>query len=298
MDLLISIGKRITYTVLYSILYLYSPKEAKWAVGKFAASLPLNPFSKSITPPGRISILFGSDEGKMGGWKWLGKLKNRGLKPCHKVLDVGCGAGNMAIPLTTYLDKAQGGSYDGFDIVPHGIKFCQRRITPKFPHFNFQRADICNRFYNPKGRYKASEYRFPFNDNVFDMVYLNSVFTHLLTHDMKHYMSEISRVLKNGGKSFITYCLLNDETKNLMVSKGSYFNFCYRIDEASYTVDPKVPETVVAYEDTYILEQYRMSCLNLSEIHYGRWRADKSSDHTINENCWDHQDLVIAVKVK
>ena len=204
----------------------------------------------------------------------------------------------MAIPLTTYLDGVQGGSYDGFDIVPHGIKFCQRRITPKFPHFHFQQADIYNRFYNPKGRYKASEYRFPFNDNVFDMVYLTSVFTHMFTQDVKHYMSEICRVLKPGGKSFITYCLLNDETKNLMMSKVSHFNFCYQIDERSYTANPNVPERVVAYDDAYILELYRMYCLDLCELHYGCWRVYKSSDHTLSENYWDYQDLVVAVKVE
>ena len=283
MDLLISIGKRII------------PKPAKWAVGRFAASLPFNPFSKSITPPRRLSLLYGADERKKE-WKWLGRLRDHGLKPYHKVLDVGCGAGRTAIPLTTYLSRAQGGSYDGFDIVPHGIKFCQRRITPRFPHFNFQQADIYNRFYKPKGRYKASEYRFPFNDNVFDMVYLTSVFTHMLTQDMKHYMSEISRVLKPGGKSFITYFLLNDETKNLMMSKVSQFDFCYQIDERSYTADPNVPEAAVAYDDTYILELYRMYCLNLCELHYGCWRVYKSSDHTLSY--WDYQDLAIAVKVE
>jgi ubiquinone/menaquinone biosynthesis C-methylase UbiE len=282
MDFLISIGKRVI------------PKSAKWAVGRFVASLPLNPFSKSITPPRRLSLLYGDDEDSAQ----LGRLRHRGLKPYHKVLDVGCGAGRMAIPLTTYLDKAQGGSYDGFDIVPHGIKFCQRRITPKFPHFQFQQADIHNRFYNPKGRYKASEYRFPFNDNIFDMVYLTSVFTHMHTQEVKHYMSEINRVLKPGGKSFITYFLLNDETKNLMMSKVSYFNFCYQIDERCYTADPNVPEAVVAYDDTYILEQYGMYCLNLCELDYGCWRVYKSSDHTLSGNYWDYQDLAIAVKIE
>jgi SAM-dependent methyltransferase len=282
MDFLISIGKRVI------------PKSAKWAVGRFVASLPLNPFSKSITPPRRLSLLYGDDEDSAQ----LGRLRHRGLKPYHKVLDVGCGAGRMAIPLTTYLDKAQGGSYDGFDIVPHGIKFCQRRITPKFPHFHFQQADIHNRFYNPKGRYKASEYRFPFNDNVFDMVYLNSVFTHMLTQDVKHYMSEISRVLKPGGKLFITYFLLNDETKNFMMSKVSSFNFCYQIDERCYTVDPNVPEAVVAYDDAYILELYRMHCLDLCELHYGCWRGHKLSNQTLRQTYWDYQDLTIAVKVQ
>jgi hypothetical protein len=111
-------------------------------------------------------------------------------------------------------------------------------------------------------------------------------------------MSEINRVLKPGGKSFITYFLLNEETKNLMMSKVSYFNFCYQIDERCYTADPNVPEAVIAYDDTCILELYRMYCLNLCELNYGCWRVYKSSDHTLSENYWDYQDLAIAVKVE
>lgn len=38
-----------------------------------------------------------------------------GLKPSDRVLDVGCGIGRLAIPLTQYLD-ARGG-YAGLDIV-------------------------------------------------------------------------------------------------------------------------------------------------------------------------------------
>ena len=41
------------------------------------------------------------------------------LKPSERVLDVGCGIGRMAIPLTKYLDER--GRYEGFDIVAHGI---------------------------------------------------------------------------------------------------------------------------------------------------------------------------------
>ena len=37
------------------------------------------------------------------------------LEPDHRVLDVGCGVGRLAIPLTKYLSRS--GSYNGFDIV-------------------------------------------------------------------------------------------------------------------------------------------------------------------------------------
>src|SRR5262245_2380217 len=52
------------------------------------------------------------------------------LQSNHRVLDVGCGIGRMAVPLTSYL--SQEGEYYGFDIVARGIDWCQNRISPKY----------------------------------------------------------------------------------------------------------------------------------------------------------------------
>ena len=43
-----------------------------------------------------------------------------GLKPDHHVLDVGCGIGRMALPLTTFLSA--GGEYREFDPVGKGSR--------------------------------------------------------------------------------------------------------------------------------------------------------------------------------
>lgn len=50
-----------------------------------------------------------------------------GLTPADRVLDVGCGAGPIAVTLTKYLDSR--GSYEGFDIVTQGINWCRTTIT-------------------------------------------------------------------------------------------------------------------------------------------------------------------------
>jgi ubiquinone/menaquinone biosynthesis C-methylase UbiE len=259
-------------------------------------------FGESLTPPSRLSSFYGKgDAVALGNHMVNSFISIAGLKPDEKVLDVGCGIGRVALPLTGYLGNK--GQYYGFDIVPEGIRWCKKNIEPKFPHFHFQQADVYNRFYNPKGRYKASEYRFPFNDNTFDFIFLTSVFTHMVIQDMENYISEISRVLKPGGKSFITYFLLNDETRKLTTSKVSHFNFCYQIDERCYTVDPTIPEDAIAYDDTYILELLRKCDLNLSELHYGCWRVYRSSDQTLRQKYLSHrpenyQDIIIALKTK
>lgn len=131
-----------------------------------------------LTPPQRTLFVGGYADFKGVGEEFLRYfVELGGLKPHERVLDVGCGIGRMAVPLTTYLDK--NGSYEGFDIVADGIHWCRKKITPKYPHFRFHLADVFNEKYNPHGRYRASEYHFPYERESFDFVFLTSVFTHI-----------------------------------------------------------------------------------------------------------------------
>lgn len=127
---------------------------------------------------------------------------------------MGCGIGRKTIPLTKYLDKT--GRYEGFDIIKTEVDLCKKRISTKYPNFHFQRVDIFNECYNPKGKYKASEFKFPFENEFFDFVVLGSIFTHMLPEDIENYLSEIARVLKKGGRFLITFFLLNKESLELI----------------------------------------------------------------------------------
>src|SRR5439155_26776504 len=121
-----------------------------------------------------------------------------GLQPHERVLDLGCGIGRMAVALTRYLDHR--GSYEGLDIVEAGIKWCTKHVTPRFPSFRFQLADVFNSHYNPKGKFKPSEYRLPYQADDFDFVFLTSVFTHMFAPEVENYLSEVHRVLRPGGR--------------------------------------------------------------------------------------------------
>src|SRR5262249_46160271 len=50
------------------------------------------------------------------------ELLERGLKPQHRVLDVGCGIGPLAIGLIPHLTT---GSYEGLDVHGEAIAWCQ-----------------------------------------------------------------------------------------------------------------------------------------------------------------------------
>jgi len=117
------------------------------------------------------------------------ELVSRGLRPEHRVLDVGSGIGNLALALTGYLH----GGFDGIEIHPEAVQWCQKTITPRFPSFRFHRADVSSRAYNPGGAVPANQFRFPFANGVFDYILLASVFTHMLPADVESYVQEMDR---------------------------------------------------------------------------------------------------------
>ncbi len=142
--------------------------------------------------------------------RWMIEVAD--LQPHHRVLEPGCGLGRNALPLIEYL--RDGGSYDGFDILQGEIEWATRNISAAHPHFRFQHAHIYNKYYNILDGCPSTEYRFPYEAESFDFVFLGSVFTHMLRADVEHYLDEIARVLKPGGRCFITYYLLNDERRS------------------------------------------------------------------------------------
>ena len=135
------------------------------------------------------------------------------ITPDDRVLDVGCGAGRLAGPLTGFLGPE--GSYEGFDSSKERIDWCNEHIAPHHPRFRFTVADVYSGQYNPAAAPRRASTSFPYGDGEFDVVLLSSVFTHMLPDDVAHYLDEIGRVMKPGGRSMITWFLLNDEVERL-----------------------------------------------------------------------------------
>jgi len=223
---------------------------------------------------------------RAGAWFFRRFLDLGGLKPNERVLDVGCGVGRMAMPLTNYLND--GGKYEGFDVVPQNIRWCQENITARYPNFRFRLAEVYNKEYNPKGTHGASEYKFPYEDESFDFVIVTSVFTHMLPEEVSNYLSEIERVTKGGGRAMITFFLLNRESLELIESGMS--NIDFRYDFGVYRTKEKgMPEAAVAYREEHVRNLYRKNGLEIAEpIHYGRWCG--------REDFLRYQDIVVSRK--
>jgi SAM-dependent methyltransferase len=237
---------------------------------------------KDLVPPRHMNFVGDSDYESTGKEFLDYFVKLGGLRPGDRVLEVGCGIGRMARPLTQYL---QGGSYEGIDIVQKGVDWCQRNISSRFSNFHFQLADVHNPAYNPNGRFQPTEYRFPFDDNEFDFVFLTSVFTHMLLSDTKHYLSEIGRVLRPGGKCFITFFLLNNETQRLVAAGRSSLTFRFPRD-GYFINDQCVPENAIAFGETDVRSWFVQLGLSIEAVHAGDWCG--------RDNYLSYQDIVVA----
>jgi SAM-dependent methyltransferase len=213
------------------------------------------------------------------------ELVSRGLEPYHCVLDVGCGIGPLAIGLIPHLEH---GSYEGFDIHPEAVAWCRKAITAKHPQFRFQLADLRNTAYNPHGRTPASEYKFPYPDATFHFAFLGSVATHQPLHEIAHYLKELSRVLKPGGKCIISYYLLHADSLKGIAEGKSFLPFNHGFGtQGSKVVDPANPDLAIAHPEETIRRLYAEAGLRIEEpIRLGRW--------------WDsfahQQDVVTGVK--
>jgi SAM-dependent methyltransferase len=213
----------------------------------------------------------------------VGPLK---LEPHHAFLDIGCGCGKVTRPLAHYLTPP--GRYDGIDITAPLIEWC-RHTYREYGNFHFHHADVYSKRYNREGGRPASEYRFPLADGTRDMVFLSSVFTHMVPRDVDHYLSEIARVMKRGAVCLATYFLLDAESRanNAAGVTTPTFAFGFGSDGCLIEVED-VPESAIAYDEGFIAGLYAKHGLAIRGLQHGEWGRSRFIPN------W--QDEIVAVK--
>ena len=119
----------------------------------------------------------------IGGME-AGLVRHYGLPQDGYLIDVGCGAGRLAKPLSAWLK----GRYLGFDLVPDLVAHAQT-IAAR-PDWRFEVIDHIG---------------IPEADGQADMVCFFSVLTHLLHEQSYWYLEEARRVLKPGGRIVLSF---------------------------------------------------------------------------------------------
>jgi SAM-dependent methyltransferase len=242
-----------------------------------------------MIPPRRLMYDGPMDQSifRSDGEEYLGHLIELAeLRPDSTVLDVGSGIGRKTLPLTGYLSSR--GSYDGLEPVPLGVDWCSRHISTRWPNFRFHQIDVFSGRYHLAGRCQARDYRFPFDDALFDVVISTSVFTHMRPDGVANYLAEISRVLKPGGRTLTTYFLVGSESRAHSGSAESDLAFAYQIDGA-LTTDLTHPERAIAHLEPTVRDLHSSVGLKINEpINYGTWSGTGGNSY---------QDIIVATRV-
>lgn len=218
-----------------------------------------------------------------------------GLTASSDVFDMGCGPGRVAAPLTRCLDPAQGGSYEGFDVMPKSIEWCRKAITPKHPSFRFQLADIHNAQYNPKGTQRADAYVFPYGDESFDVVLAASVFTHLRPFEGGRYLREARRVLRADGRQLSTWFLINEEVEELLrFPRSARFeapklrrSFTDERGNPFRSPFAETPEHMIALDEQLVRDQHEQAGLEIVAVIRGSWPGGPGGR-------WPGQDMIVS----
>ncbi len=229
-------------------------------------------------------IYTGSGNFKEVGTKQLGYLKEYcGLTPESAVLDIGSGIGRSAIPLTQFLNI--NGRYEGFDVVERGVNWCTKNISSKFPNFNFKYIPLNNDLYRKDGT-EAHEFKFPYPDNSFDVIVVNSVFTHMVDTEVENYFLEMARVLRPSGRIYATFFLYEEGENNF--PKGFDFPFDY----GHYRLmDDEVKSANVAFSKSYLQKKLASkNKLQVQHLFLGSWRGASK------EETKEFQDIVVIEK--
>jgi SAM-dependent methyltransferase len=131
--------------------------------------------------------------------------ENCNLEESNTILDFGCGQGRFANGLIHSGFKPL--KYIGIDAHKVSIQWCNRFIHKYYNNFEFVHINAHNARYNSTG---TRLQKIPLKDNSAQLAFLNSVFSHMLSEDVKFYLDELNRIIVKNGYLYFTAFIENN----------------------------------------------------------------------------------------
>jgi SAM-dependent methyltransferase len=203
-----------------------------------------------------------------------------GLAANHRLLEIGCGCGRDAIPLSEILSPP--GSYLGIDIIGRSIEWCRNNIMTRNPHMQFVHYDVADQLHNPAGKTQTSDIILPLENASIDRIILWSVLTHMFEQDIEHYFREFARVLKPDGVVLASIFIVDEDilaaARRVNLTPHN-LRFEHLYAPGCYINNPAVPAGAVAYTRERIEKMIAAGRLQLDRPPLiGQWWGNTGGD--------------------
>jgi SAM-dependent methyltransferase len=186
-----------------------------------------------------------------------------GYTKSSRVVDIGSGLGRVATGLLAEFGDVQ---YLGIDANAGFVRWCKDNIETEHPSFRFVHLDMANELYNPTGKLDATQLRLPVDDASADIVYLWGLFTNMKPEDVESYIREIARMLRPGGRCFLT-AFAEDDVPDVTFNPTGYVPY-----------DCNAPLVVVRYSRQWLFSKFQQHGLQLEDFRYHGSMFPKQSE--------------------
>ena len=187
-----------------------------------------------------------------------------GIGEGSRILEIGCGPGRLPIGLIRHAPGIE--SYHGFDLDAEAIDWCTRHITSSHPNYIFHTVEAQHDRYSPDGPVMDASFSLPVPAGHFHLVYLYGVFANMLERDVKIYLNVFSRVLRPGGRVFLTAFAEEDVPP-------------IAVNPENYALEALGPQHFVRYEKTHLLSLFEAAGFNVDRFDHGSELAGATAVH-------------------